>query len=54
MKNILLIITLIMFSFSYPNISNADWEVYECETDMVDLFGKKVRAPCWKFYPPGN
>ena len=54
MKSLLLITTLIIFAFSYPNISNAEWKLYECETNYVDVFGNKVRAPCWKFRPPGN
>ena len=54
MRTLLLISTLVLFSLSYPNISNAEWNVYECETDYEDLYGQKVRAPCWKFYPPGD
>ena len=29
-------------------------EKYECETNFEDIFGDKVRAPCWRFYPPGD
>ena len=54
MKNLLLITTLILFSLSYPNISNAKWKVYECDTGIEDLFGNTVTAPCWKFYPQGD
>ena len=54
MRSLLLITTLILFSLSYPNISNAKWKVYECDTGIEDLFGNPVRGPCWKFYPPGD
>jgi|TARA_B100001964_G_C14157468_1_gene565000 hypothetical protein len=54
MRILLLITTLMLFSLSYPNISNAEWDVYECETNIEDLHGNKVRAPCWRFNPPGD
>ena len=38
----LLLITLMLFSLSYPNISNAKWKVYECDTGIEDLFGKNI------------